>query len=73
MLKSIKQIQAKKFKQGYIGEMELIITYLKDKVKADEDFSAAEITEAKQILADNLDKIGELNLDSDSDDSDYTY
>lgn len=71
MLSSIRQAQGKKFKQGYLAEMKLVLSFLEDKVKDDEDLTDVMVSDAKEILSTNIDKIASLNKGEEVDNESY--
>lgn len=73
-LSTIKLLQAKKFKQNYISEVDIAVSFIKDKVKSDELLTREDVEEAKAMFGESLDKILELDegLSDASDASDAT-
>lgn len=60
-LSTIKLLQAKKFKQNYISEVDIAVSFIKDKVKSDELLTREDVEEAKAMFGESLDKILELD------------
>ena len=60
-LSTIKLLQAKKFKQNYISEVDIAVSFIKDKVKSDELLTREDVEEAKPMFGESLDKILELD------------
>ena len=54
-------LQAKKFKQNYISEVDIAVSFIKDKVKSDELLTREDVEEAKAMFGESLDKILELD------------
>ena len=61
-LSTIKLLQAKKFKQNYISEVDIAVSFIKDKVKSDELLTREDVEEAKAMFGESLDKILELEV-----------
>ena len=61
-LSTIKLLQAKKFKQNYISEVDIAVSFIKDKVKSDELLTREDVEEAKAMFGESLDKILELDV-----------
>lgn len=59
-LGQIKKLQAKKFKENYMSEIDIAVSYIKSSIKSDESISPEDVQEAKNIICENLDKIVEL-------------
>ena len=60
-LSTIKLLQAKKFKQNYISEVDIAVSFIKDKVKSDELLTREDVEEAKAMFGESLDKNLELD------------
>lgn len=52
----IRQSQSENFKKNYVGEMKLVINFLENKIKSNEELSLSEAEEAKAIINENIDK-----------------
>lgn len=60
-IKSADSGLALKFKQNYLSEIKLVVSFMEDKVKNGENITDEEVGEAISMFKDNLNKIKDLN------------